>query len=147
MLIVLVIIAVLIGCLMPIQAGINAQLTQAIKSPYLSAFISFGTGTIALFILALIQSAPFSELKKVPSLPPYLLVGGVLGATFVGSSIVFIPKLGATTMIAAFVTGQLLMSIVIDHYGFLGLTPHPVNMIRLCGVALLFVGLILILKF
>lgn len=147
MITVFVIIAVLIGCLMPVQAGINAQLTQALKSPYLSALISFGVGTIALFFLALIQSAPLAEIKKIPTLPPYLLIGGVLGATFVGSSIVFIPKLGATTMMAAFVTGQLLMSIFIDHYGFLGLTPHPVNFIRLGGVVFLFIGLILILKF
>jgi transporter family-2 protein len=104
-------------------------------------------GTVALLILSVTQSASFGELKRIPSLPPYMLLGGLMGATFVGASIALIPKLGATTMIAAFVTGQLLMSLVIDHYGFLGLAHHPINLIRLAGVVLLFVGLILILKF
>lgn len=147
MIIVLVIIAVIVGSLMPIQAGINAQLSQALKNPFSGALVSFMMGTTALFLLSLTQSASLSELKKVPSLPPYMLLGGIMGATFVGSSIYLIPKLGATTMIAAFVTGQLLMSLVVDHYGILGLAAHPINMIRLAGVVLLFIGLILILKF
>lgn len=147
MTIVLVIIAVIVGGLMPIQAGINSQLTQALKNPFLGALVSFMMGTTALFILSVSQSASFSELKKVPSLPPYMLLGGVLGATFVGSSIALIPKLGATTMIAAFVTGQLLMSLVIDHYGILGLHHHPISLIRFSGVVLLFIGLTLILKY
>jgi len=147
MLIVLVGIAVIVGAMMPIQAGINSQLTQALKNPFLGALVSFTMGTTALFILSISQSASFSELKKIPSLPPYMLLGGVLGATFVGSSIALIPRLGATTMIAAFVTGQLLMSLVIDHYGFLGLHQHSISMFRVLGVALLFAGLILILKY
>lgn len=147
MTIVLVIIAVIVGGLMPIQAGINSQLTQALKNPFLGALVSFMMGTTALFILSVSQSASFSELKKVPSLPPYMLLGGVLGATFVGSSIALIPKLGATTMIAAFVTGQLLMSLVIDHYEILGLHHHPISLIRFSGVVLLFIGLTLILKY
>jgi transporter family-2 protein len=147
MIIVLVIIAVIVGSLMPVQAGINAQLTQALKNPFLGALVSFMMGTVALLILSVTQSASFGELKRIPSLPPYMLLGGLMGATFVGASIALIPKLGATTMIAAFVTGQLLMSLVIDHYGFLGLAHHPINLIRLAGVVLLFVGLILILKF
>ncbi len=147
MIIALAFTAILIGCLMPVQAGINAQLTQALKNPFLAAFISFFVGAVALFILSIFQSAPFSELKRLPSFPPYLLLGGVLGALFVGSSIALIPRLGATTMMASFVTGQLIMSLVIDHYGLFGLAQHPLSMVRVAGVGMLFIGLSLILKF
>lgn len=142
----LIIVTVLIGMLMPVQAGINAELTRFLKHPFMGALISFATGTIALIIISLFQQAPFAELKRLSSAPPYFLAGGILGALFVGSSIFLIPRLGATTMIAAFVTGQLVMSVIMDHYGLLGLSIQPISLQRIMGIILLFAGLILVVK-
>lgn len=142
----LIILAVLIGTLMPIQAGINAELTRFLQNPYLAATISFATGAVALLILLLIKGISLEEIKRIGGTSPHLFIGGVLGAIFVSSTIFFIPKLGATTMIAAFITGQLLMSVIMDHFGLLGLTPNPVSMTRIFGVILLFAGLLLVVK-
>ena len=43
--------------------------------------------------------------------------------------------------------GQLIMSIVLDHFGALGYPIHPVNGWRLVGVGLLMVGAYLIKRF
>lgn len=142
----LVILAVLIGTLMPIQAGINAELTRFIKHPYMGALISFSVGSIALLIITLIQGVPLEQLKKLTTAPPHMYLGGFMGALFVASSIFLIPKMGATTMIAAFVTGQLLMSVAMDHFGVLGLQTNPITMQRLFGIVLLFIGLLLVLR-
>lgn len=146
MLLFLVVLAVLIGSLMPIQAGINAELGRTIQNPYVGAWISFFTGTVALLVIAVLMSSPLEAIRRLPFHTPHLLFGGLLGAIFVASSIFLIPKLGATTMIAAFVTGQLLMSIVIDHYGLLGLPVNLVNPQRILGVILLFAGLLLVIR-
>jgi bacterial/archaeal transporter family-2 protein len=138
--------AVLIGSMMPIQAGINAELTRLLKHPYLGALVSFLIGTLTLALLSLFHGLPLGELKRLTQAPPSLFLGGLLGALFVGSSIFLIPRLGATPMIAAFVTGQLLMSVCIDHYGLLGLPVTPISLTRLVGVALLFTGLMLVLR-
>lgn len=142
----LLIIAVAVGSLMPIQASINAELTRLLKNPFLGAFISFCMGTIALFIICLIQGNFLNDLKRLTLASPYHFVGGLFGALFVGSSIVLIPKLGATTLMASFVTGQLLMSLVLDHYGWFGVNVQPINLQRTMGVILLFTGLLLIVK-
>jgi transporter family-2 protein len=142
----LVFVAVLIGAMMPLQAGINAELTRFLKHPFLGAFLSFAIGTLALIGITLLQGFPTQELKRLPSAPPWLFVGGILGAVFVASSIYLIPRLGATAMIGAFVTGQLLMSIAVDHYGFFGIPSNPVTWSRALGVILLFGGLLLVLK-
>jgi transporter family-2 protein len=142
----LVLVTVLIGALMPFQAGINAELGRALRHPFLGAFYSFFSGTVVLAGLALVQRAPMTEFKRLTAINPLYLTGGLMGALFVGSSIFLIPRLGATTMIAAFVTGQLLMSVVIDHYGWLGLPAQPVSVIRVLGVLLLFVGLFLVVR-
>jgi bacterial/archaeal transporter family-2 protein len=142
----LILIAVVIGALMPVQASINAELTRFVKHPYLGALISFSVGTMALSLCTLFQGIPLEEIKKLPSASPHLFIGGVLGALFVGSSIFLIPRMGATSMIAAFITGQLIMSVIIDHYGLLGLSSHPLNLTRIMGIFLLFVGLLLVIK-
>lgn len=146
MIYILMIIAVIVGSLMPIQASINAELTKLLKNPYLGAFISFSMGTFALFVACLIQGNFLTDLKRLTLASPYHFLGGLFGALFVGSSIVLIPKLGATTLMAAFVTGQLLMSLVLDHYGWFGVTVQPVSLQRVSGVILLFTGLLLIVK-
>lgn len=146
MIFILIITAVLVGLLMPVQAGLNAELTRFLKHPFLGAFISLTTGSIAIFLIMLVQGFPLQELKRLPDVPPALFLGGLLGAVFVGSSIYFIPRLGATTMIAAFITGQLVMSVVIDHFGLFSLSSYPVTFTRLLGVFLLFAGLFLVIK-
>lgn len=140
-----VILAIVIGILMPFQAGLNAELTRYLKHPYLAAFVSLSVGAIVMSILILFNSG-FSELKRLGDAPPYLFLGGLLGAIFVGSSLFFIPRMGATAMIAAFITGQLLGSVLVDHYGLMGLTPNPVTISRIMGIILLFAGLFLVIR-
>ena len=142
----LVIITIVIGCLMPVQASLNAELGRIIRHPYLGALVSFSVGTIALSIIVLVQGFPMEQIKKLPFSSPHLLIGGFLGALFVASSIFLIPKLGATTMIASFITGQLLASVLLDHYGLLGLQVQPISLQRLVGIILLFAGLLLVIR-
>lgn len=146
MMYVLVLLAILIGTLMPVQAGLNAELTRILKHPYLGAFISLTTGAIAVAALVVIKGIGFTELKRFTDVPPHLYLGGILGAIFVGSSLFFIPRMGATPMIAAFITGQLLGSVLIDHFGLLGLASTPINFTRILGIFLLFSGLFLVIK-
>ena len=139
--------AILIGALMPVQAGLNAELTKILRHPFLGAMISLTTGAIMVAAFVLVKGiGGFGELKRLGEVPPHLFLGGILGAIFVGSSIFFIPKMGATAMIGAFITGQLLGSVIIDHYGLLGLSPNPINFGRIVGVILLFAGLFLVVR-
>src|SRR5665647_3643421 len=142
----LILAAIFIGIFIPVQAGINSQLTRYVQHPFLGAFISFSTGALVLGIIILIRGVPWTEIKKLPSASPHLFLGGALGALFVASSIYFIPKMGATTMIAAFVTGQLLGSVIMDHFGLFGLVVHPLNLTRFLGIFLLFAGLMLVVR-
>ena len=142
----LIFVAVVIGCLMPIQASINGELMRFTQNPYLAAFISFATGTVTLFFILLAKGFPLEEIKKLPTASPHFFMGGAMGALFVVSSVFFVPRIGATMMIAAFVTGQLLMSVILDHYGFFGLPLNPVSLQRIVGIILLFSGLFLVIK-
>jgi transporter family-2 protein len=146
MIFILITAAILIGTLMPIQAGINAELARLVKQPYLGAFISFFTGTLFLSVILLIQGVSNHQIKSLNSASPILFLGGFLGALFVGSSIFFIPKMGATSMMVAYIIGQLVMSVCMDHFGWFGVPVNPVNFSKILGLALLFVGLFMVIK-
>jgi transporter family-2 protein len=54
--------------------------------------------------------------------------------------------MGATAMVGAFITGQLLGSVIIDHFGLFGLQSYTLNYSRLMGIFLLFAGLLLVVR-
>lgn len=137
--------AILIGIFMPVQAGLNAELARNLKNPLLSILLSLGTGAIVIFIILLFKGG-FQDFKRLPEISPHLFLGGLLGVIFVGSSIFFVPRLGATAMIGAFITGQLIGSVLIDHFGLFNLPIYPINLARMSGIFLLFVGVLLVIK-
>ncbi len=139
-------IAFLVGSMMPFQATINNQLTRYSHHPLHSALISFIIGTLSLAILCLTTKESFPTLKVLSKVSPHLYLGGLMGASFVFFSMFLIDKIGVTTTITSFITGQLLMSILIDHYGLMGVQVSPLNWGRLLGALFLILGLGLIVK-
>jgi bacterial/archaeal transporter family-2 protein len=137
-------LALLCGVLLPMQAGINARLRGGLGHPLLAALVSFLVGSAALALVALAARVPLPLEAKTGRLPWWAWMGGLLGAVYVALIIVLVPRLGAATLIAAVVAGQLASSLLLDHFALVGYAHHPVNVWRVLGAALLLVGVILI---
>lgn len=140
-----ILLAIAIGMLMPIQSGVNSELAKNLNHPFQSAFISFCGGAFLLGISMLFIKESF-PLKNLKDISPLYFTGGLLGSIFVFSSLFLISKIGATVLIAAFVTGQLLMSIIIDQFGILGIPQSPITLPKLLGCIFLLLGLLLIVR-
>ena len=54
------------------------------------------------------------------------------------------PRLGAAALIAALVAGQMMASLIVDHFGWVGFAQHAVTPLRPAGAALIVVGVILV---
>ena len=76
----------------------------------------------------------------------YYLLGGVLGAAYVTMVLVTVRELGAGGVTAATIAGQLTMSVIVDHYGWLGVARDPVNAAKVAGVLLLAAGTYFIVR-
>lgn len=138
-------LALFAGAILPVQSAINAQLGVVLNNPLLATFISFVIGSLFLAILlALLPSGSFAF--NVAGLPWYLLLGGVLGGTYIFLTILTLPKIGVATLVGAAIVGQLLLSVLIDHFGLLGVVQRSINVTRVVGILLLFTGFILIKK-
>lgn len=143
----ILVLTVLAGCLMPVQPALSAMVARGLGNPYLSSFISFFVGTVALGCLCLAQRISWSGGKALPQLPWWVWTAGLIGAFFVTISIVAIPRLGATNVMALLIAGQMLMSLVMDHFGWLGVAVQPLSVWRVLGAILLLLGVVLIQKF
>lgn len=140
---ILVFVAFLIGVMLPVQAGVNAQLRTGLGHPLLAAFASFAVGTVALGLVALVARARFSG-GPLASIPWYQWTGGLLGAFYIAAAVVLAPRLGAASLIATVVAGQMLASLVLDARGWAGFAQQPLTLSRLCGGLLVMAGVLLI---
>lgn len=142
-----IVMALLAGFTMPTQAGINLQLTEWTRNAVTSAFISFFVGTAALLGYLVAIQAQRPDLGQISAVKWWHWTGGFFGAYIVTMSIFLAPKLGATTMMALFMAGQMLLSIIFDHYGVLGFPVQQASPLRILGALLLVIGVVLIRKY
>lgn len=142
----LAILAVVIGgALTALQGPTNARLAGAVNSPVNAALISFAVGTVALLVLAAaLQSRP--DVAATRALHWYSWLGGLYGAVFVVAAAYAVPKLGVATTITLMVAGQMLLSLFLDHFGFMGVPRQPITPTRLAGVVMLIGGVLLVRK-
>jgi len=141
------ILALLAGTMMPTQAAINNKMAGFVDSPILAALISFFVGTVALFIYSLATGQTFSSLTSARQAPVVAWLGGVLGAFFVTAVVIAVPRLGVAMTFSLIVAGQMIITLFLDHFGFLGLEERPISILRVVGVILITGGVILIRRF
>ncbi|EDX79572.1 MAG: DMT family transporter [Phenylobacterium sp.] len=138
-----ILVVVLAGGATALQAPTNAKLATAVASPVNAAFISFAVGTTVLGIVAaLMQTRP--DMAAARALPWYAWLGGVYGACFVVAAAWGVPRLGVAMTITLMVGGQLLLSLILDHFGALGVPRQPLNLGRIAGVGLVLAGVLLV---
>ena len=135
------------GVLAPTQAGVNASLSSYLKNDFLAAFVSFFVGTTALLLYTQLMRFSWPPLSSLIKIPWWCWLGGLCGAYLVTTTIAAAPRLGATTMFGFFLAGQLLASLVLDHFGLLGFPEHSINIWRVLGIVLLFCGVLLVKRF
>lgn len=139
----LLIVALVLGVLLPVQVGVNAQLRTATGQPVLAAAISFAVGAVALFVLTGALRTPLPT-GVVARAPWWGWTGGVLGAAYVLGTILLAPRLGAATLTGAVIAGQLGAALALDHFGVIGFARQPITPVRALGAVLLALGVFLV---
>lgn len=139
-----VMFAAIAGAMVTVQAGYNAQLGKMMGHPLWATLASFLVGLAGIIVIMIMMRVPPLTLGSVSAAPWYLWLGGLFGAIYVTAAIMYAPQLGAAVFMAAVVVGQMLASLVLDHYGLAGFSERPVSLMRLLGAALLVVGLLML---
>lgn len=138
--------AVLAGVFIPLQAAVNGSLRKTSESPVFAALVSFAGGTLALMVLLLATPVAKPKLEQVSGTPWYGYTGGLLGAFFVIVAVLSQPKIGAASLVACMVLGQVICSMIFDHYGIFGISIRELTVTRALGGLLVVGGVILVVK-
>lgn len=137
------IIALAAGIALATQSAINTQLAKAMSGEaVIATFISFAVGTIVLFFIAWVKTDLWGNLSTVPSQPWWKLIGGILGAVVVFTTVLLAPKLGITAMLFFIIVGQLITATTIDHFGLIGMPIREVNITKFIGLIIVAFGLV-----
>ena len=142
-----VLIALLAGAMMTTQAATNNKMAAFVNGPPLAAFLSFLVGTVALLLYAVLSRIPLGNLMGAKDAPAVAWLGGLLGVFFVMAALILVPKFGVAMTFSFMIAGQMIATLVIDHFGLLGIEVRPVSWTRITGILLISGGVALIRKF
>lgn len=145
--IVYILLALLAGATLPTQAAVNNRMAMTVGNPIIAALISFIVGTLSLLVYIFATGTPMAGLLAVRSAPPIAWIGGLIGAFFVASTVALVPRLGVAMTFSLVIAGQMVVTLVIDHFGLLGVPVREVSVLRVVGMILIIAGVILIRRY
>ena len=125
-----------LGAGLGLSAGLafNLRLAQALRTPLAATLVNFVVGgavVLALWFLGVDGARP-------PGLPPpWMLLGGMMGATYVTLSLIGAARLGVGVSTVSVTLGQVLGALVITGAGWLGQTPQRPSLTAILSAVLL----------
>jgi len=141
------VLSLLAGAILPLQAALNAGLASQTTGPLFTTVMNFALALMFLVIALVVMRVPLPMFAVASSVPWFYWCGGFLGMFFVMTTMVIAPKLGAAFMVALIIGGQIAASLVFDHYGWLGYRVHEINWGRIAGAGCLLAGIYLVYKY
>lgn len=133
--------ALVVGGLLAVQASANQQLNKAMGTPYGASTVQLGLAALVLAVLAG-ATGVLGAVTTAPQVNPvWLLLGGLASPLYITAGILLFPRLGAAPSVGLFVAGQVLASLALDTFGWLGVPREPVGLIRLLGAVAVVVGI------
>jgi transporter family-2 protein len=133
----IVLIGLLSGVAVGLQSPLASMITQRLGMIE-SIFIVHLGGALMITIPLVVMRG--GNLGNWRSLPWYALGAGAMGLIVVGGVSFMIPRVGVATSITLIIAGQLVISSVLDHYGLLGVHIRPIDMQRVFGLLIVFIG-------
>ena len=137
--------AVLSGCLSASITGAYAQLSAIVGNPVQATTVAFFVATIALLLFCTCLGKT-SLVGKAFSrdYPWWMWTGGLCGAIIVFGNAWLVPQVGVGVFTMALLVGQLALSMLMEHYGWLGAPRKAISWPKIIGILLMLAGVALI---
>lgn len=140
----LIVLAVIAGAVVPFQSAINANLGRGLGHPLWATLASLLVSIGGLLPVILALRLPLPSLAFITQAPLWMWAGGAFGVCFISLALMLLPKLGASGFVALALAGQMLASLLLDHFGLFGLAERQLTTPRVVGALLLMGGVALI---
>lgn len=135
---------VVIGMLLSAQPPLNSMLGRAVGNAYGAAAVSIAVALASILAFVVFSGWGDISRKTLGSVPWWVYLSGTIGAVFVASGVVVAPVTGALVFFVCIVAGQLVGSMLADHFGAFGLEVRSISAWRLSGLALVLAGAVMV---
>lgn len=132
-------LSIFLGGLIAVMLSFNSILSQHIGT-YTSNVIIHFVGLVTIFFILVIKGHKITLKKGIPIL---LYSGGAIGITTVIFNNISMGIIGATLTISLGLLGQVICSLLMDHYGVLGMKKVLFNKKKIFGLSIMIVGIII----
>ena len=138
-------VAVVSGCLSASITGAYAQLAGIVGNPIQATTVAFFVATLALLLFCTMNGSVRLVGKAFNREQPWWMwMGGLYGAIIVFGNAWLVPKLGVGLFIMALLVGQLTLSMLMEHNGWLGAPRKRITWVQIVGILLMLAGVALI---
>ncbi|MBX3358266.1 MAG: DMT family transporter [Phycisphaeraceae bacterium] len=141
------VLAMIAGVATAYQPGLNARFAASAGASVWGGVANFVVGLGAMVVVVAIMRPRLPASDRLAEGPWWMWLGGLCGAFFVTLAVILVPRIGAAAYLSAMIAGQLIASVVIDHFGHMGLTPRDLTPGRIVGVLLVLGGMAAIRAF
>ena len=135
----------LVGTLLAVQAAANVQLSTATGSPFGASTLQLGIGAAVLLAAAAVAGT-LDAFGRLAGAEPWHLIGGLGSAIYITSGILLVPRLGAVVTVGLWIAGQMLASLALDGFGWLGVEAEPLGAPEALGGVAVLTGAALIVR-
>ncbi len=142
-----ILLSLLAGMAVVTQANINAYVGTLLSSSVVATLIALILSTSVVFIASLLYVKQLPSFETIKIIPLYLWLSiGLLGAFALGTFYYVIPKIGILSMISYSLCGQLIISMVFSHFGWLNMPVSTITLSKILGIISMMIGIFLINK-
>src|SRR5512138_2576767 len=131
------------GIAVGLQSPMASMLTQRLGMFESVFIVHIGGALIALLPLLFYGGGRLAQWHNVPW---YVLGAGVFGLVVIAAISYMIPRVGVAASITTIVAGQLLVGMILDHYGLLEATVRSLDVTRIIGMAVVLLGVWITVK-
>jgi len=132
-------IAFFLGVLMSIYLPMNSSVSRYLGSP-ITANVTFFLTALLTSILIFFINGQFDTLNKIKEVPAYLYLTGFISAFMILGTTFLIPHLGARKFFILLISGQIIMAIVVSHFGILESPKDPISIKKAIGASIVIIG-------
>ncbi|MCO7174973.1 DMT family transporter [Sporolactobacillus kofuensis] len=129
------------GACITFQSVANSTISRDIgtwQAPTITQFTGF---IVALLIFMVVRDGKISDFKNVK---PLYLVSGAFAALIISGEVTAIHHIGVTLSVAILLIAQLLLTFLVDLFGWFGIERKPMHVPQFLGIGLMILGVIIL---
>ena len=138
-----IVIALLAGVANPFQSATNGQLNKQLHQSVWAGIVVYATGLMGMLIIQAFARQPI-PLAKAGAVTWWAWMGGAISILSTIAGLLVVQKLGSSVFTSLSITASLVVSVLLDQFGLLGLRHHPASPARWIGCGLLVAGVWLV---